>query len=636
MAARQNRAIVAAVVVSLVAFSVGVAVGMIRDDEAIGSVDQSTADGSAGQLGSCSQSIPDGESVARAWNEALLAAIRLDVPSPTVHARNLYHTSAAMWDAWAAFDETARGVFVDAEISGGDTAREAAISFAAYRVLVERYLRSPGAEESITGFNELMADLCYDIDFTDVTGPSGAALGNSIAAEILESSLSDGSNEANGYVSPGYEPVNVPLVVAEPGTEMADANRWQPLELEVMESQTGQPLDETVQTFVGQHWGQVTPFALEAPTGGRPPLDPGPPPMLGDAETDQVFKDAAVDVIAHSALLDPRLPQTVDISPISRGNAPLGTYDEQGYDVNPVTGEPYVPNMVALGDYGRAVAEFWADGPSSETPPGHWNTIANSVTDSLDGQFRIAGEGPVVDPLEWDVKLYLALNGAVHDAAVAAWGAKGYYDSARPISMIRYMGALGQSSDPASDSYHPDGLPLEAGLVEVITQESTAPGEHHDHLREHIGEVAILAWQGTPSDRENELGGVDWIRAVEWVPYQLPTFVTPAFAGYVSGHSTFSRAGAEVLAAMTGDEFFPGGLGEYTVKADSLEFEAGPDEPVTLQWATYADASDEAGRSRLFGGIHIWFDDLPGREMGFEVGRGAWAHAQEFFEGRSE
>ncbi len=43
--------------------------------------------------------------------------------------------------------------------------------------------------------------------------------------------------------------------------------------------------------------------------------------------------------------------------------------------------------------------------------------------------------------LEWDVKTYVALNGATHDAAVAAWGLKREYESARPITMIRYMGA---------------------------------------------------------------------------------------------------------------------------------------------------------------------------------------------------
>jgi len=289
--------------------------------------------------------------------------------------------------------------------------------------------------------------------------------------------------------------------------------------------------------------------------------------------------------------------------------------------------------MVPRADFARVLAEFWADGPHSETPPGHWNTIANAVTDSPGFERRIGGRGPQVDPLEWDVKLYLALNGAVHDAAVAAWGAKGYYDYVRPISMIRWMGGLGQSSDPSLPSYHPDGLPLIDGEVELITAASSAAGERHAHLAEHVGEVAIRAWSGNPGDRGSELGGVDWIRAVEWVPYQLSTFVTPSFAGYVSGHSTFSRAAAEVLAAMTGTPYFPGGLGSWTVPAGSLEFEQGPSQDVPLQWATYYDAADQAGISRLYGGIHVEADDLRGRVMGARCGEDAWALAQRYWTG---
>ena len=164
------------------------------------------------------------------------------------------------------------------------------------------------------------------------------------------------------------------------------------------------------------------------------------------------------------------------------------------------------------------------------------------------------------------MKTYFALNGATHDAAIAAWGLKAYYDSVRPISMIRYMGGLGQSSDPDGPSYDPDGLPLEDGLVEVVTLESSAPGERHEQLADHVGEVAVYAWQGPPEDPETQTSGVGWIRAVDWVPYQRPTFVTPAFAGYVSGHSTFSRAAAEVLTGITGTPYFPGGLFEWTVE----------------------------------------------------------------------
>ena len=346
-------------------------------------------------IANCERSISDGRSVARLWNEALLAAVRLDVPAPTVHGRTLFHTSAAMWDAWAAYDELAEGVFVDETHTAPDrtAAREEAISFAAYGILVERYLPSPGAEEAVTGFDRLMDDLCFDRLFTGDEGDSPAELGNRIAHTIVAATLDDGSNEAAGYVDPSYEPVNPPLVVASSGTVMNDPNRWQPLELEVMVAQNGMPLDETVQTFVGSQWGDVSPFALERPSGEGPPLDPGPPPKLGDPATDQEFKNAAVDVIAASAALDPEASELIDVGPASRGDAPLGTNDSRGHELNPATGGPYEPNVVALGDYGRVVAEFWADGPSSETPPGHWNAIANTVTDSLAGQFRIGGAG---------------------------------------------------------------------------------------------------------------------------------------------------------------------------------------------------------------------------------------------------
>jgi hypothetical protein len=255
------------------------------------------------------------------------------------------------------------------------------------------------------------------------------------------------------------------------------------------------------------------------------------------------------------------------------------------------------------------------------------------VVDSPGFQRRIGGTGEELDPLEWDVKMYLALNGAVHDAAVAAWGLKGYYDSARPISMIRYMGSLGQSTDPAGPSYDAHGLPLVPGLIEVVTAESSAPGERHDALADHVGDVAIRAWSGNPEDPATQQSGVQWIRAVDWVPYQLPTFVTPAFAGYVSGHSTFSRAAAEVLTSMTGSPYVPGGLASWTIPAGDLRVESGPTQDVPLQWASYYDAADQAGISRLYGGIHISADDFNGRIVGSQCGHEAWAKAIRFFDG---
>jgi len=576
-----------------------------------------------------------GWSVARRWDEATLDAIRRALPAPTVHARNLFHVSAAMWDAWAAYDPDAAGYFVQEKHSADDAtaARKEAISYAAYRVLEHRYESAVGATDSLLEFNQLMEDLCYPVDVTTTEGDSPAALGNRIAAGAIAYGLADGSNEAGGYAS-DYEPVNPPLEVAASGTiRMNDPNRWQPLQLEQPISQNGIPIDDAVQQFLGPHWGHVASFAMPDAGEDGLPVDPGPPPRLGDPASDEAYKDAAVEVVRLSGQLDPALGVMVDISPGALGDSTLGTNDGDGHDVDPVTGEPYAPNVVNQGDFARALTEFWADGPHSETPPGHWNVVANTVSDSPGFELRIGGSGPEVDRLEWDVKLYLALNGAVHDAAVAAWGAKGYYDSVRPISMIRYMGALGQSSDPEGPSYHPEGLPLVKGLIEVITEATTARGERHEALAGHEGEIAVHAWAGNPEDPETGTGGVSWILATEWVPYQQATFVTPAFAGYVSGHSTFSRAAAEVLVAMTGDEYFPGGLSGWTIPTGSLHVEYGPTQDVTLQWATYYDAADQAGISRLYGGIHIAADDFAGREIGSLCGKSAWEEAQRYYEG---
>jgi len=147
-----------------------------------------------------------------------------------------------------------------------------------------------------------------------------------------------------------------------------------------------------------------------------------------------------------------------------------------------------------------------------------------------------------------------------------------------------------------------------------------------------VGEIAIRTWRGPPAD-PNQDSGAGWILGERWVPYQKATFVTPAFPGFVSGHSTFSRAAAEVLAAYTGSRYFPGGEFEQTFAPGYLKFERGPSAPIILQWATYYDAADQAGISRIYGGIHIVADDFAGRRIGSRVGKAAWALARRYFQG---
>ncbi len=576
-------------------------------------------------------------SVARLWDDAMLDAIRRDTPRPTVHARNLFHTSIAMYDAWAAYSTTAQGYLDQEKASAIDipAARDEAVSFAAYRVLHHRFANSPGAATTLAELDQLMAQLGYDRTFNDTAGSSPAALGNRIGQGVIEFGLQDGANEANNYkATNGYLPVNAPLIVKLPGTTMVDPNHWQPLAFDYAVTQNGLVADK-VQTFITPHWNNVAPFALTRSDPQALYHDPGAPPQLGGAD-DAQFKAEVLEVIRKSSSLDPFTGRTLDISPAALGNNTLGTNDGQGYAVNPVTGQAYVPQVVREGDLGRVLAEFWADGPHSETPPGHWNVLANQVGDSAGFVKQIGGTGPVVDDLEWDVKLYFALNGAVHDAAITAWGLKNAYDGVRPVSMIRYMGSLGQSSDPNGPSYNPQGLPLEPGLVEVIPAGISDPNDPLFDLRDHAGQIAINAWLGQPANPATQFSGAGWMLAENWLPFQANTFVTPAFPGYISGHSTFSRSAAEVLTAFTGSPYFPGGLGQFTVLPGELDFERGPTKAITLEWASYYDAADQAGQSRLWGGIHVSIDDLAGRRLGSEIGQDAYALASRYFVGVPE
>jgi len=301
-------------------------------------------------------------------------------------------------------------------------------------------------------------------------------------------------------------------------------------------------------------------------------------------------------VAVWSSHLDPDDGVMMDISPASLGNNDYlpeqfvdfhqlyqksdGGDAGQGYPVNPTTGAPYQPQVVPRGDYSRVLAEFWADGPDSETPPGHWFVILNEVSDHPLLVKKFHGEGDVLGNLEWDIKAYLAMGGAMHDTAITVWGVKGWYDYIRPVSAIRAMADLGQSTNESLPSYHINGIPLIEGSIALVTESDPLAGD----AKQHVGKIKIKGWKGPdhiPTNAKTHIpngkAGVDWILAGDWWPYQRPSFITPPFAGYVSGHSTFSRAAAEVMALITGDEYFPGGMSSFEIKKNEfLVFEQGP------------------------------------------------------------
>lgn len=614
-------------------------------------------------------------SVARIWNEAVLDGIRGDFARPTVHARNLFHASMVMYDAWAVYSETGDTYFLGKTLHGYycpfsgtpmpdnvKAAQEEALSFATYRLLQHRFAGSPAKDSFYVEIDALMDSLGFDRGNTSTNYKCGPAeLGNYLAEQIIAYGLQDGSNEGNGYANLYYQPINPSLVVEQPGNPtVLDLNRWQPLSLTQIIDQSGNPVPGNTQRFLSPEWGNVLPFSLspgDAHVYQRDGYnyivyhDPGPPPQLDTTAVgglSEEYKWGHELVSVWSSQLDPTDGVLWDISPGAIGNIQayptdvpslrdfydlLGGGDSgTGRALNPKTGQPYPPQIVPRGDYARVLAEFWADGPTSETPPGHWFSILNHVNDDPLLVKKMRGQGPLLDGLEWDVKAYFALGGAMHDVAITAWGIKGWYDSSRPITALRGMAELGQSSDPNLPHYHPGGLTLIPGYVELIQPGDPLQGASG----QFVGEVKVRAWKGPifVDHPSTDVAGVDWVLAKNWWSFQRPTFVTPPFAGYISGHSTYSRAAAEVLTAMTGDPFFPGGVGEFFCKKNEfLVFEDGPSTDVTLQWATYRDASDQCSLSRIWGGIHPPFDDMPGRLIGMEIGQEAFVYAEQFFNG---
>lgn len=644
-------------------------------------------------------------SVAREWSEALLLSMQEDLARPHVQARNLFHFSVAVYDAWAAYDGEAEPYLLGKTVgpftcpcksvpTPGDVeaARKEAISFAAYRLLTARFAESPQSAGTAFRCREIMQKHGYDFRNYSIDYPSGspAALGNYIAQCVLQMGQLDGAGEARHYDTPGYRPVNPPLAVTSPGPgALQDPNRWQPLRLNRAIDRDGYPMYEcrcggrapstmidsldptgqritSTQTFQGLAWGQTRPFALSDRTlkihrrDGRECrlyYDPGgdffPRLDTGSAASGGDYQWSVALVAAWSGLLDPNDGVLWDVSPRGMGhvqsyprnleelrdfyNLETGRNPGAGYEINPRTGQPYSPQMAPRGDYIRTAVQYWAEGPDAETPPGHWLSLLNYVGDQPGLAKKFNGKSQPMSDLEWDVKAYFVLGGALHDAAIAAWGVKCHYESARPITAVRYVAALGQSSDPGLPSYHPAGIPLLPGRIELVQKGDPLAGPAHEHL----GKIKLYAWAGPFAVAPPAALGASlvetaprgWILAENWYPYQPKTFVTPPYAGFVSAHAAFSHAAAEALTLLTGDPYFPGGLGEFKVRANSdfLRLEKGPGVDVSLQWATYRDAADQASLSRVWAGANAPFDDIPGRLIGAEAGTAAFHLAKIYF-----
>ena len=452
-----------------------------------------------------------GDDAVLLWNEALLQAIRDTKPGPTVVARAIAVAHTAIYDAWSAYDAVAvptrpHRLWRRSAAERNDADAAESVSYAGWTALRDLF----PTETSL--FDGLLAEQGYPPvpASLDISTPAG--LGSAAAGAVLAFRHSDGSNQL-GDLHPGAYSDYTGFVPANPPEPAAvvDPNAWQPLQ--ISDGQGG----FVIQKYTTPQWGLVTPFALDRGDEFRP----GPPAQYpSDAYVTQ-----AQELIALSA---------------------------------------------GLTDVEKATAEYFADGPSSEFPPGHWCLFAQIVS-RRDG--LTLGE---------DARMFFALGNALLDASIAAWDAKRAYDSVRPVTAIHFLYRVGV-----------------LGMIQ--------------------------AWGGP-------CAGTQTIPASQWRPYQLATVVTPPFPEFFSGHSIFSAAGAEVLRAFTGSDAL-GASFTFPAGSFRGEPGCGPTSDVTLTFATFSDAADAAGMSRRWGGIHFKDGDLTGRAIGREVGAKTWAKAATYFDG---
>lgn len=622
-------------------------------------------------------------SVARQWIDAILNGIKKDGQGPTVHARNIFHMTAAMYDAWAVYEPDASPYFLGSthgdfefefdgfEYTGTnvDSAQRVTICYAACRLLELRFNEYGSKNRVVEDYYDLFMEQGFSRgNSSDYRNGSPSAMGNYIAEQIFEFGQQDGSHEEDRHESYRYQPHNPPFNPGKPGVQqLKNPNRWQPIDINDFVKQKG--IDQTLpdwnwlfvtdQTiFTTPEWGDVVPFAmtnndlsvLERGGEWKVYMNPGQPPLLTKNGLDQSSEEYKWGFMLNaiwSSLLDPADSVRIDISPGAIGTSPKlpnsrseyanyynlfdgGIKNTQKHTINPHTGNPYERNEVLRADYYRVIAEYWVDAINTYSPPGHW--INHLSMTSYDPSFdrRWKGKGDTLSQLDWDIRAYFTMAGAMHDAAISCWSIKGYYDYVRPITAIRYMCEKGQSTDSLKPNYHPNGIPLVENHIELIEKGDPLIGPNEENLNK----VKIRAWRGPEviNDPFSETAGVGWVLGEKWWPYQRYSFATPTFAGYTSGHSTFSPCGAEVLTIISGNPYFPGGMHTFTAKKNEfLEFEDGPTEDVTLQWATYHDAAAETCLSRIHGGIHPPCDDIPGRKIGIEVARKAVNKAETYF-----
>jgi len=422
------------------------------------------------------------------------------------------------------------------------------VSYAAYRIIQSVFANRTAIVNSVaTAYLKNNLGLDPMNLNTDANDPVG--LGNVAAANIIAARMDDGANQLGDEV--GTRQLNVPYadytnyVAVNPAQVQAkysncsllrSIDHWQPL---LVPTAAG---GVNTQGYLGAQLGNVKPFAL--PQAGY--FRPIAPPLFADPRNKQHFLDNFTNVLNVSG---------------------------------------------SLGDMEKIIAEFWADGPTSTTPPGHWHQIA------ID-----SAEKSNLNLMDTIQVLFLQAN-AAFDAGLAIWDAKRYYDSVRPISAIQCL-FTGQQVKAWGGPYQGNIL-IDGGKWQPWQEKYFITPPFPEYPSGHSGFSAASATVLAA------FFGDDTFRGKNYTIFAGHSVIEPAItnssqSGFVDGVTNVPNTG-------------PGTPG-YS-----------PATNISLSWPTYSAAAAQAAVSRLYGGIHTAFGNNIGISVGQKVGGMVFATSAALF-----
>ena len=441
-----------------------------------------------------------GPSPVIAWNKALTSAIAASFNSPTVAARSLSMVYEAVYNAWAAY-----GNFAAFTLPG-----------LRYRPLAEWNASNKAIALGYAAYGVLL-DLypARKATFDDTLAQTLAGLPTDTPGAVAARQLGEAAAVAL-----------LPIRHADGSNQLGD-----------MPNGNGSYSD----------WTGYAP--VNAPVNAVDPL------MIVDELNFKPLRWVPLRVTSAQGVTSVQqfvTPHWGQVRPFALSSGAVFRPLFSPFGPSPAEMDQLIALSAGLNDATKAQVDFFANNPGSVTPPGQWTKFAELVS---------ANDRNTLDQ---DVVLFFVLGQAMLDASIACWEAKRYYDSARPVSAIRWF---------------------------------------------YRGQT-ISSWGGPGQ-------GTQTMPGENWRPYQRPTVPSPAFPEFCSGHSTFSAAAAGSIAALRGSDSI---TLSFTFPAGGVPFDPTvPAAPVVLRWNSLSQAADAAGFSRRLGGIHFEQGDLKARALGKQV-----------------